>query len=132
MELAERPRPWIAKYHPVDKCCDESRRMADIVELHRIAGSAGRWCLIRLIDGSSDNVVYDTRTDVEIHKTHPAQIAIQVPPSGMRAAEAEEVLHYHRDIYDQLGKSPLEQPNLIQPLLHGDQRRQIQVLRRRR
>jgi hypothetical protein len=131
-ELIDRPRPWIAKYHPVDGgCCDAAKRMSDVITLHAIAGQAGQYCLIRLIDGGQPDGhgIYPSREAAEPHKTHPAQIAILIPPGGTAAAQCEEVLHYHRELYDQLGSRPLE-IGYLQPLTRRDQRRQIQILRR--
>lgn len=129
----ERPRPWIGRYHPVDRCCDASRRMADAITLHAVAGSAGRCVLIRLLDGSQPDqlAAYASREEAERFKTHPAQIAIVIPPGGMRPAEAEEVLHYHRDVYDKLGARPLE-VGFLMPLTRRDQRRQIRAMKGRR
>lgn len=129
-ELIDRPRPWIARHHPVDKCCDPSRRMADIITLHAVAGQAGRFALIKLLDGSEvQRTTFPTRGEAERFKTHPAQIVIQVPPAGMRPSEAEEVLHYHREIYDKLGGRPLELPHLM-PLTRADMARQIAAFKR--
>ena len=131
MDLLDRPRPWIGRHHSTSACCDASKRIADAVTLHAIAGTAGRFCLIRLLDGTEvqPGVTFDSRADAERHKTHPAQIILTVPPGGMRPSEAEEVLHYHREVYDQLGARPLELP-LVQPLTRADQARQIRALRR--
>lgn len=103
--------------------------MADEISLHAIAGHAGRWCVIRLIDGSSDHVAYDSREAAEAHKTHPAQVGLMIPPGGMNGTQAEEVLHYHRELYDKLGGRPLEL-GLLMPLTRADQRRQIRALQR--
>lgn len=131
MELLERPRPHIARYHPIDGCCDAAKRMADNITLHAIAGSAGRWCLVGLADGSGIGTVYASRDDAEGHKTHPAQIALTIPPGGMKAAEAEEVLHYWRDLYDHAGRRPLEMPNLTMPLDLPSRDASIRVLKGR-
>lgn len=130
-DLLERPRPFISRYHAVDQCCDASKRMADQVTLHALAGGTGRFCLIRLVDGSSDDTVYDSREAVESHKTHPAQIPVLIPPGGMRAAEAEEVLHYFRDLYEKVGKRSLEIPHSM-PLLLPERAASIRALRKAR
>lgn len=130
---AERPREWISRFHPVSSCCDPSRRMSDAVTLHALAGNAGRFALLKLIDGNEvqPGVIFDDRAGAERRKTHPAQIVMAIPPGGLRAPEAEEVLHYHRELYDQLGGRPLELP-LLQPLTRADQARQIHALRKAR
>jgi hypothetical protein len=128
-DLASRPRPWISRYHPVDDCCDAAKRMSDAITLHAVAGQAGRFVLIRLLDGSEvDRLgLYASREEAEQYKTHPAQVAILIPPGGHAAAACEEVLHYHRDIYDRLGKRPLE-VGYLQPLTRRDQRRMMTIL----
>lgn len=132
-ELLDRPRPWIARYHPVDRCCDEARRMADVLTLHAVAGMAGRFTLVKLLDGSAVDQIatYGSREEAERYKNHPAQIAVLIPPGGLAAAECEEVLHYHRDLYDKLGSRPLE-VGYIMPLTRRDQRRQLRILARGR
>lgn len=104
--------------------------MADAITLHSIAGQAGRFALIKLIDGSEvQHTTFAYRHEAERYKTHPAQIVLLIHPGGMRPSEAEEVLHYHREVYDQLGGRPLELP-LVMPLTRADQARQIRVLKR--
>jgi hypothetical protein len=131
-ELLERPRPWIARHHPVDRCCDASRRMSDVITLHALAGGAGRVVLIKLLDGSAVDPVatYASREEAEGWKTHPAQVALIIAPGGIRAPECEEILHYHREVYDALGARPLEVGYLM-PLTRRDARRQLRVLKGR-
>jgi hypothetical protein len=131
--LAARPRPWIERYHTLDDCCDAAKRMSDVITLHAVAGQAGRFVLIRLLDGSeTDRLgIYSSREEAEQYKTHPAQIAILIPPGGFPAVQCEEVLHYHRDLYDKAGARPLE-VGYLQPLTRRDQRRQIRILARGR
>lgn len=132
-ELLERPRAWIARHHPVDAgCCDAAKRMSDVITLHAVAGMGGRVTLIRLLDGSAVDqlATYDSREEAEKYKTHPAQVAIVIPPGGIRAPEAEEILHYHREIYDALGKRPLEIGYLM-PLTRAGQRRMLRNLKGR-
>ena len=132
-EIIDRPRPWIARYHGTAECCDAAKRMHDVLTLHAVAGSAAKYTLIRLLDGSAvDRLgVYDSREQAEARKTHPAQIAVLIPPGGIRASECEEVLHYHREIYDKIGSRPLE-VGYLQPLTRRDQRKMIRLLRGRR
>ena len=130
--LCDRPRPWIARHHPVEACCDPAKRMADVITLHAVAGHAGRCTLIRLLDGSAVDqaATYASREEAERWKTHPAQVAIVIPPGGIRASECEEILHYHREVYDALGKRPLEAGYLM-PLTRRGQRAQLKILKGR-
>jgi hypothetical protein len=107
--------------------------MADGITLHAIAGAAGRYVLIRLIDGREVDAAaaYASREEAERFKTHPAQIAILIPPGGMNGSDAEEVLHYHREVYDKIGPRPFE-VGIMQPLTRRDQRRQIRAMKGRR
>lgn len=131
-ELLERPRPWIGRHHPVDACCDPAKRMSDVITLHAVAGAAGRVVLIKLLDGSAVDhlATYASREEAEGYKTHPAQVAIVIPPGGVRPSECEEILHYHREVYDALGKRPLEVGYLM-PLTRAGQRRQLKILKGR-
>jgi hypothetical protein len=128
-ELIERPRSWIQRFHPTDACCDAARRLSDVVTLHAIAGSGGRVVLIRLLDGDAVDRfgIYASREEAERFKTHPAQVAIVIPPGGVTAPDAEEILHYHREVYDRIGKRPLEVGYLM-PLTREGQRRQLNSL----
>ncbi len=81
---------------------DASKRCADQVNLHAVAGGFGRWVAIRLSDGGSDGVLYDTRRDAIRHQLHETLCAyIVVPLIGMQYREAQAVLHVHRKTYDQ-------------------------------
>jgi hypothetical protein len=101
--------------------------MAEVVSLHAIAGAAGQWCAIRLADGSSDKTAYPSRPAAYSHNWSRPHFTILVPPGGMTAREAEEVLHYHRELHEKLGNRAAELPVLM-PLTRPDRRRQIQAL----
>lgn len=131
-QLIERPRPWIARHHPVDECCDAAKRMSDQITLHALAGMTGKFANIRLLDGSLvDQLgIYPDRPSAEAHKTHPAQITIAIQPGGIRPSQCEEILHFHREVYDQAGHRPFE-IGYLQPLTRRDQRRQLRAFTRR-
>lgn len=79
---------------------DEARRCADIVNLHLAAGHAGRWCAIRLSDGGSDSVVYDTRAEAIRHQLHETQcMYIKIPPTSVTAREVAVMLTLYRQAY---------------------------------
>jgi hypothetical protein len=101
--------------------------MADTITLHRFAGAAGQWCAIRLADGSSDQAAYPTRESAYGHNWTRPHFTILIPPGGMTAREAEEVLHYHRELFERLGNRAAELPTLM-PLTLPDRQRQIRVL----
>lgn len=109
---------------------DAAKRMADTVTLHSLTGAWLRWCAIRLSDGGSDGVIYDTRADAVRHQLHETLCAyIRVPPGGMAAREAEAVLAYHRAVYDAGFRLPDPEAFVpLMPLTRADQRRQIRAL----
>ena len=80
---------------------DAAKRCSDIVTMHIAAGQAGRWCAIRLSDGGSDGVVYDTRSDAIRHQLHETLCAyVQIPRDSMPPEHAERFLAFHRKCYD--------------------------------
>jgi hypothetical protein len=126
-QLAERPRAWIGRHHSTDQCCDAAKRMSDVITLHAVAGSAGRFALVKLLDGSQvDLATYSCREEAEGYKTHLAQVAILIPPGGCSASECEEILHYHRELYD-LNPRAL-QVGYLMPLKGPERRKQLLVL----
>lgn len=109
---------------------DAAKRCADMVTLHAIAGSVGRWVAIRLQDGGSDQALYDSRDDAIAHQLRPEYCTyVLVPPGGMAAHEAEALLDYWRKlsaagVRDDDPKTPMP----LMPLTAADRRRQIRVL----
>jgi hypothetical protein len=85
----------------VQEYSDAARRCSDWVRLHVIGGSVGKWAAIRLADGSSDGIAYDTRRDAILHQLHEQLCCyIKVPPDDMTPREAEYFLGFHRKVYD--------------------------------
>jgi hypothetical protein len=99
---------------------DEARRMADEVNLHVAAlghAASRKWVAIRLSDGGSDGVLYDTRRDAIVHQVHEKQCCyVRLPPFGqtMNYREAESYLTFHRSIYD--AGYRLQDPDDPQPI----------------
>lgn len=84
---------------------DAAKRIRDVYELHRLgAGNAAinKWIACKLEDGSSDNVLYDSKLDAVKHQHHNEQfyMFIKIPPSGMTVCEAEILLTTHRRMYE--------------------------------
>jgi len=80
---------------------DAARRCSDLINLHVITGGVSRWVAIRLSDGGSDGVVYDTRKDAVRHQLHETLCAyVCVPPDGMTPKAAESFLTFNRNVYD--------------------------------
>lgn len=76
---------------------DDARRASDIVNMHVVAGSTWRWAAIRLSDGGSDGVPYETREDAVRHQVHEQFCCyVQIPPAGMSPRQAANFLKFNR------------------------------------
>lgn len=111
---------------------DAARRCADTVTLAAIAGAIGMWVAVKLADGTSDQVIYETRADAIRHQHRPEHCTfVQIQPGGMRDHEAEALLGYWRKLAD--ANVHDDDPQLLLPLMpltRRDQRRQIRALAR--
>jgi hypothetical protein len=96
--------------HPLGIPTDAARRASDIVTTHLLAdreGNVGRWVAIRLSDGGSDGVVYDSVRHAANAQLHYQQcMYIMIRPSGLPPREADAVLKYHRKVYDAGNRPP--------------------------
>lgn len=80
---------------------DAARRASEAVNLHVIGGNVGRWVAIRLADGTSDGIPYDTRSDAIAHQLHEQQCAyLVVTPDGITPENAARFLLLNRALYD--------------------------------
>lgn len=87
--------PLLAKYS------ESAHRCSDAIRLHIVAGSGGKWAAIRLSDGGSDGIVYDTRADAVRHQLHETQCAyVCIPWDDMSPRSAENFLKINRELYD--------------------------------
>lgn len=120
---------------------DAAKRASDAVNLHLGAlgfEAARKWVAIRLSDGRSDGVLYDTRRDAVTHQAHEQLCAyVCITPSGMSVCSAESYLAFHRKAYD--AGMRLTDPDdrrggrdLIPRLTSRDQARQVAALIPRR
>ena len=67
----------------------------------------GGWLAIKLEDGSSDGILYDTREDAvrhQLHQTLCAYLCMGQCKSGMNPTDAQLFLNVHRQIYDSGGR----------------------------
>lgn len=112
------------------KCGDAARRMAAEITMHAVAGSIGRWAAIRLADGGSDKVPYDTRADAIRRQLHPEHCTyVLVPPDGMQTGQADRVLSFWRQMHDRGFRAVDPRDDIpSMPLTSGDARRQIRLL----
>jgi hypothetical protein len=73
--------------------------------MHKLAnplGSIGRWFAVALHDGTTDNVLYDSKRDAVLHQHHNEQwyAFVQVTPGDLDDRAAETWLSLHRRMYD--------------------------------
>jgi len=112
------------------KCGDAARRMASAVTLAAMNDGAGRWLAVKLQDGSSDHVVYDSRSAAMTHQLSSEHaLYVLIPPDGMTTGQADRVLGFWRDVYSAGGRAvdPSDDyPSM--PLTRPDGRRQIRLL----
>jgi hypothetical protein len=87
------------------KHSDAAKRIADVYTMHRLAdpyGNIGYWIACALLDGKSDNALYETKQDAIRHQHHKDNwyTFIQIVPSQMTPCEAEVMLKVARMAYD--------------------------------
>ncbi len=89
---------------PLGAFSDPARRCSDIVNTHIATGDAGKWVAIRLSDGGSDGIAYESRALAVRHQLHETLCAyVKVPRDSMPPAEAASFLAFNRMVYDKLG-----------------------------
>jgi hypothetical protein len=84
---------------------DAAKRVSDTYRLHRLAdhfGSIGQWFACRLTDGTSDDTLYQSKSDAIRHQHHNENYYafVQVVPSDMTPCDAETFLRVQRRLYD--------------------------------
>ena len=84
---------------------DAARRISDTYNLHRLAdpiGNIGRWFASKLIDGTTDNILYDSRSDAVWHQKHNEQFYMftQIVPATMSEHDSETRLQVARRMQD--------------------------------
>ncbi len=84
---------------------DPAKRLCDQYNLHKIGAginSVGKWIAVRLIDGSSDGVLYDSKRDAVRHQHHNEQLYtfVKIIPPSMNVCEAEVFMATARNLYD--------------------------------
>lgn len=90
--------------NPLRVPTDEARRASDAVNKHlheHGMNAIGRWVALRLSDGGSDGVLYDSKSDAIRFQLHENQCAyVQVLPEGLSVRAAQSVLNVNRQFYD--------------------------------
>jgi hypothetical protein len=103
----------MSNYHHQSYCrvephSDAAKRVSDTYNLHRTAGDAlgieavGKWFACRLDEGTSDGVLYDSKSDCIRHQHHNEQMYMfsKIVPSTMTYCDAEVMLRVSRRAYD--------------------------------
>jgi hypothetical protein len=116
---------------------DAAKRASDAVNLHLAAlgfGAFKKWVAVRLLDGSSDGVLYDTRREAVRHQLDEKLCAyLCLPPTQLTPCSAEAFLKFTRDAYRSGFRltDPDHRtggPELVKRLTTRDQRRQANAL----
>lgn len=87
---------------------DAAKRLSDTYNLHRTASGLlnfdvlKKWFAVALNDGTSDNVLYDSKQECVIHQHHNEHYYayISIGPATMNACEAEVFMKTARNLYD--------------------------------
>ena len=84
---------------------DAAKRLSDTYRLHRLAAgydAIGQWFAVRLADGSSDGVLYETKRDAVRHQHHDEQFYafVSIGPWDTDVCEAEAFIEMNRSLYD--------------------------------
>lgn len=80
---------------------DAANRASDCIRIHILARMAGKWAAIRLSDGGSDGIVYDSKSAAIRHQLHETQcMYVKIPWDDFPPVHAERFLDIHRKLYD--------------------------------
>lgn len=115
---------------------DAAKRVSGEYAMHRLAdplGNYGKWFAVRLSDGSSDHVLYDTKTDAVRGQHHDEQFYafVQIGPWPMGVDEAETYLKVQRRAYDaglRLSDRESGGKDLIRRVTKEDQYNQLRAM----
>jgi hypothetical protein len=116
---------------------DYAKRMANEVSLHAFAGSAGKWAVFALQDGSpASHMAYDNRADAvrDMKWDRDRFLYILIPPDGMHPKEAKAVIDYSRQVYDSGFRIPDPEFTEVMPtmpLMKSDWAKQIKYLNKK-
>lgn len=116
---------------------DAALRMADVLNQAVLTeGAVGRILSVRLSDGGSDGVLYDTRADAIAHAHHNESLMdfVVVKPTAYSPADCDARLAYTRAMYDAGWRWEIDSPAPIMPVRDEDlalKTRQLQQHARR-
>ena len=116
---------------------DAAKRVSDTYRLHKAAdtyGAVGKWIAVALADGTTDNTLYDTKTEAVRHQHHNERwyAYINLSPGDMSVCDAEGYLKTWRMLYDKgimmVDPNNAKQPEPITRLNREDQRSQMRSI----
>jgi hypothetical protein len=97
---------------------DAAKRLSDYVNnvcvFQPLDVVINSWIAVKLSDGSTDGVLYDTRREAVKHQQYEKQcmyLSLRQAPGGMEVQAAYALLKLHRDAYNH----PTHQVNFIDP-----------------
>lgn len=80
---------------------DSALRCAEQINIHVAAGARGKWAAIRLSDGGSDGMAYDSKADAVRHQLHETQCCyVTIPLTPMNVWEAQGYMDVNRQLYN--------------------------------
>jgi hypothetical protein len=83
---------------------DLGRRASSIINSHLAIDreyATGKWVALRMSDGGSDGVLYDTRADAINHQLHEQYCCyIKITRDGITDAHARRFIELNRKLYD--------------------------------
>jgi hypothetical protein len=122
---------------------DAAKRMSDIVNGLIVAQPwdvrIRSWIAVKLADGDTDGVLYDSQQDARDHQADEftaAYLPLRTAGGGMQPRECEAYLAFHRMAYDNGYRLPdpdrriphNQVPQLVMPLAREDLHSQLQRL----
>lgn len=93
------------RYCRILRHTDAAKRICDTFNMHRVAdpiGNLGHWFAAAIADGTTDNVLYDSRIAAITHQHHNETYYayVQIVPMTMNLCDAELFLAGVRKTYD--------------------------------
>jgi hypothetical protein len=83
---------------------DLGKRAAETINMHLfidVEHATGKWVAIRMSDGGSDGVLYDTRADAINHQLHEQFCCyFQLPRTGATPDDARRFIEINRQLYN--------------------------------
>lgn len=82
---------------------DDAKRISDEMNMHALAGSAGKWAAFRMADGKPvDNTAYPSREDAvrAAGWDRDTTVYLEIQADGMKPEHAQACLDFQRALHD--------------------------------